>query len=447
MSAGDASIDAVLVDRRKRVCDGVWLVTIPLVVTVVALPWTFRALDISLTTVVGGAIVFAAVYLMLGRLTRSVSSARTQAVFTAVLQVFGILTLAVVWRFAGGLQNPMLLGAFVLPVLIGALPGFRWLPYLSAAASTVSVTLVALMDSPDLRWSAVQSGLPIASLVAIMDKHQIAGIQPFSAYLQPVEAEAVILIAFIGVMVASANAVDVIASALRDGEERLSAAANLSRQRSDAAFEVLQASPWPAVLIAESTGVIADASRAFSERFWVRPEEVVEGKLTDVLTFSYPDVIESLIRAADGEPKIAEHVIEGERRFSEVSARRVSVGGLQFVYVSLIDVTENLFEKLALDNMAIATIVLDDQERILSLSGRPTRDLIRFAPIGTRAEEAFKTSSPSFAWWRLGVQRSRDLRLELNSQTFHAACAVISATGQTEAFTLISLTPIEGSTS
>src|SRR5258708_23474282 len=88
--------------------------------------------------------------------SRTLSRGRWHDPVLTLLDVLGVILIGFIWQHVGALQNPAFLVVFALPV-IGAIFLSRWHPYLIATVSICVVGVVALVQSPELRWYA--SGL------------------------------------------------------------------------------------------------------------------------------------------------------------------------------------------------------------------------------------------------------------------------------------------------
>src|SRR5918912_2967191 len=105
-------------------------------------------------------------------------SAREVLRLSVALQVGGVLVLGVVWYLLGGVQAPMFLLAFVVPVVGAGLLGIRWLPYALAALAVIVGSSVATLTSPSLRWYLAQLGVPLARWLASLPLGTVRGLFP-----------------------------------------------------------------------------------------------------------------------------------------------------------------------------------------------------------------------------------------------------------------------------
>ncbi|MGH8309995.1 MAG: hypothetical protein ACRETX_09400, partial [Steroidobacteraceae bacterium] len=137
--------------ERKRLLDDTWLLTLFVIFLATALPWFLRIADLDFAPVAWSLFGYGAVYLALGFATDRMQIHGSLPIVLGTLQAAGVVFLGFIWHQAGGLQNPMFLLAFVLPVVGGSLIS-RWQPYLSALLGAAVVAIVAFIEAPELRW-------------------------------------------------------------------------------------------------------------------------------------------------------------------------------------------------------------------------------------------------------------------------------------------------------
>jgi hypothetical protein len=120
-----------------------------------------------------------------------------------------VIAISFIWAHVGGLQNPLFLVAFALPV-VGAIFLSRWQPYLMAALSALMVTLVACSEAPELRWYAPWLGAAGRWLDALFGGEGGASL-PFAAFSAPSQYYVVLLEVFAIMVFACAVAAEYLA--------------------------------------------------------------------------------------------------------------------------------------------------------------------------------------------------------------------------------------------
>ncbi len=142
-------------DPRVHLLDDSWLLTIFAVLFATAIPWLVSGLAIDFVGTARGAARARRASTSRSPRWRARRAQRTLAAVRALtaLHALGVLVVAFVWQHAGGLQNPLFLMVFALPV-IGSIFLSRWQPYLMALLAAVAVALIAAIQAPELRWYA-----------------------------------------------------------------------------------------------------------------------------------------------------------------------------------------------------------------------------------------------------------------------------------------------------
>src|SRR5690349_13645310 len=134
-------------DPRIHLLDDLWLLTVFAVLFATAVPWLVSGLAIDFIAAAAGVVVLGAIHVALTVLASGSAprSSRRPRVLTA-LHVLGILAIAYIWQHAGGLQNPLFLAVFILPI-VGSIFLSRWHPYFMVAIAAVAVTLLAAIEA------------------------------------------------------------------------------------------------------------------------------------------------------------------------------------------------------------------------------------------------------------------------------------------------------------
>lgn len=178
----EAPPDLLNLRETLRGLGAVWLFTFAATLVAVAVPWYLRALEVDLTPVAWSLFAGALVCAVAG----TVAERRRRRGLLAVAVVghsFGIVWLAFVWHLAGGLSNPVFAVVFALPVVGGGWLLAGWRRHATAALAVASPVTLAWMESSDLRWFALQSGLPVKWLADLLP--ELPPSQPFPGLEAP----------------------------------------------------------------------------------------------------------------------------------------------------------------------------------------------------------------------------------------------------------------------
>jgi hypothetical protein len=137
---------------------------------------------------------------------------------------------------------------FVLPV-IGACFISRWQPYFTARLAVLVVTLVALLEAPELRWHASGLGAWAASLF----EEATPSAAPFPGFYAPSGYYVTLLQSFVVVTLVAAAAADYLGTLF----ERQRTHADVARERAQSGRELwaslIEHLPVPALLIEVDT--------------------------------------------------------------------------------------------------------------------------------------------------------------------------------------------------
>ena len=105
-------------DPRVHLLDDTWLLTIFAVLFATAVPWLANGLAIDFIAAAVGLITLGAIHVALTVLAaRGAHGGPRRSRMLVALHALGIIAIAYVWQHVGGLQNPLFLAVFVLPVI------------------------------------------------------------------------------------------------------------------------------------------------------------------------------------------------------------------------------------------------------------------------------------------------------------------------------------------
>ena len=133
-------------DPRVHLLDDLWLLAIFAILFAAGLPWLVSSFDIQLGPALLALLGLAAIHVGFTLLTApapGINAGRKLALM--VLHAVGVVVIAVMWHYAGGIHNPAFLLVFALPV-VGAIFLSRWQPYAVALLAILAVAAVALIQ-------------------------------------------------------------------------------------------------------------------------------------------------------------------------------------------------------------------------------------------------------------------------------------------------------------
>jgi PAS domain-containing protein len=426
-------------DPRVHLLDDLWLVTIVAILFAAGLPWLLSSFDIRFGAALLGLLGLAAVHIGFTILTAPVPGIhpwRKRAL--AILHAVGVVAVALIWHYAGGIHNPAYLVVFVLPV-IGAIFLSRWQPYVIAILAMLAVTAVALSGSPELRWYA--SGLaPQAAWLTGLFGGASAASEPFPGFYAPPGYFVVLLEVFAILMAACAFAAEYLGNVF----DRLHADHVAARAEAERAQQLwanlIEELPLPAALVDTRTLQIVSQSAELAT--WVPDGAPSVGrKLTEAVNFSYPEIIEELANGIGGmAPNVALH--RGEELFlARVRAQPIPYKGRRLALILIEETTESYAVRAALDVAEQAIVIVDSRDRVLSFN-RPALALFSATRVGADAQTLLAQPDAPARWWEPGLTGRRKMQVRIVPRLFQVTSTAVPMPGEQERLCVIAFLPV-----
>ena len=108
-------------DPRVHLLDDVWLLTIVAILVATAVPWFVSGFEVQLGAASWGLLLLGGIHFAFTAMAAATSPhTRWRNRGLAALHLVGVAGLAYIWQHTGGVQNPVFLCVFALPV-IGAI--------------------------------------------------------------------------------------------------------------------------------------------------------------------------------------------------------------------------------------------------------------------------------------------------------------------------------------
>ena len=395
-------------------------------------------LSIDILPAAGALVVLGAIHLALAALagTAPASRAHRPALLTA-LHVLGVLALAYIWQHAGGLQNPLLLAVFALPI-VGSIFLSRWHPYFVAALAVVAVALIAAIEAPELRWYAPGVDTFAAWLGTALGRNARGGV-PFASFYAPSDYFLVMLEVFAIVMFGCAVAAEYLGTVF----ERLHgqvANALIEAERGEQLWSaVLEQLPLPAFLVDSDTCEISFTSGAALTRF-ARDGHIAGRDLLQVLSFSYPELVHELIRGSGGIARPCMVRLGDRLLATEVRVQHLAQKGRRLALVTVQDITEYCCVKAALDVAEHAALVLDSRGRVLAWN-KPATALFPAAQIDAEISQLLPQSPAEGRWWDPGLSGRRKAHVTVMQRVYQLTCSAVALPGEDERLYVIAFVP------
>jgi hypothetical protein len=290
--------------------------TVLLVFVAVALPWLLRMIEVDLAPLAWTMTAFAAAH---AALVIAADHVRSRAVMLRLLYavpMVGVLSMAILWHFGGGIGHPALALPMVLPVLAaGALPRVRF-AYDVAIYSIIEVVITVMISSPDFGWYATQLGVPGAAIGRVAGE-QLAVHDPFPGATTTPAAAFLFVATFAAVQLAAALVSTRVVAFVRRREEL---AERLAAAHPDT-LPALAAERMPtaSVLVIAATGQIVQASKHFVQRMLLHNEPVVGRELFAVIQFADAGAVRRLL-AGGGVLAECRYAVGPEERMANMLA-------------------------------------------------------------------------------------------------------------------------------
>ncbi len=428
-------------DPRVHLLDDLWLLTIFAILFAAGLPWLVSSFDMQIGAALLGLLALTAIHIaftVLGAPVRGVNRARKRAL--AVLHAVGVIVIALIWRYAGGMQNPAFLAVFVVPV-IGAIFLSRWQPYAIAVIAIAAVSAVALSEAPELRWYVSGLGSAGSWLARLFGGRVTEADTPFPGFYAPTGYFLVLLEVFAILMLASAFAAEYLGTVF----DRLHAHLAVARVEAERAQELwaslVEELPLPAVLVDAQTLEVVSESTALAAASFTDGNSLVGRKLSEAIPFSYPEIVEELVTGVGGS---AQHVVlhrAGELYMAHFRVQHIAYKGRRLALVLMEETTEPFAVRAALDVAEQATVVIDSQERVLAFN-RPALALFSGTRVGADAATLLSQPEAPARWWEPGLTGRRKMHVRILPRVFQVTSTAIALPGEQEQLYVIAFLPV-----
>lgn len=427
-------------NSRLQLLNDIWMLTIVAVLVGIGVPWLASDFQIDVVPAGWGLLALGALHIALTILGSPLRREAWRLKVVAVFEITGVVLLGYVWDHVGALQNPLFLMTFVLPI-VGAVFLSRWHPYLLAAVSIATVAFVSLAEAPELRWFA--SGLMggDAWLVWIFGRTSAAADTSFAAFSAPLNYLLVLLEVFSIGLIACAVAAEYVGIIFGRLNEQTAIARDEARRGEDLWSNLIVTLPLPALLIDPASLSIVVASAAAVA--YLRPDKgILEGRrLFDVLSLSYPDVIQELIGGVDGEAPSTVLRIADELRLARARVLHVMHKERRLALLTIEDGTEIFAVTAALDSSEYAAVVVDHKGRVLMFN-KLVVGLLAGARVGMDAATLLPQPESGLRWWEPGITGRRKMHIQIDSRVYQLTAAAVRLPGEDASLSAVAFLPV-----
>jgi PAS domain-containing protein len=428
-------------DPRVHLLDDLWLLTIFAILFAAGVPWLVSSFEIQIGAALLGLLALTAIHVaftVLAAPVKALHPGRRRAL--SLLHAVGVLIVGLVWHYAGGLQNPAFLLVFVLPV-IGAIFLSRWQPYLIAALAILVTAAVAASEAPELRWYV--SGLDPAGawLSGLFGTPAAEAATPFPGFYAPTGYFLVLLEVFAILVVACAFAAEYLGTVFDRLQMHVSVARGDAERAQELWASLIEELPLPAVLVdASSLEVIAE-SAALATVACTEGAPATGRKLGETIRFSYPDIVEELVRGAGG---AAQHIVlrfAGELRVAGVRVQHLAYRGRRLALILIEETTQSFAMRAALDSAEQAILVIDAADRVLAFN-KPALALFSGTRVGADASSLLSQPQAPPRWWEPGLTGRRKMHLRILPRIFQVTTTASALPGEEERIVVVAFLPV-----
>jgi hypothetical protein len=428
-------------DPRIHLLDDTWLLTIFAILFATAVPWLVSGLAIDFFAAAGGLLTLGILHVAFTALAaRSPANRSRRARSLAGLHALGVIAIAFIWQHAGGLQNPLFLTVFALPV-IGSIFLSRWQPYFMAALAAVVVTLIASSQAPELRWYAPGLNTVAGWVESLTGKQGSGAGLPFVGFYAPSEYFVVLLEVFVTMMLACAVAAEYLGTIFERLHAQVSAA-RLEAERGQQLWSaLLEQLPLPAFLVDADTSEVIRASAVARMKLETADDGIVGRNFFAAIRFSYPEIVQELLSGTGGVARLCMIRLNDRLLASEVRVQHVAQKGRRFALVIVSDMTETFCVKAALDVAEHAALVVDSRGRVLGLN-KPARVLFNGAKIDSDVSRLLPQSDPETRWWDPGLGGRRKMHATIMQHVYQITSSAVLLPGEDERFYVVAFLPV-----
>jgi hypothetical protein len=429
-------------DPRVHLLDDVWLLTIVAVLVATAVPWFFNEFEIQLGGASLALLLLGAIHVAFTSIARPTHAhTRWRRRGLAALHLVGVVALGFVWLYAGGVQNPLFLCIFVLPV-IGAIFVTDWQPYVTATVAVIVVTAVGLDQVPELRWYAGELGGAGNWLAGLFGDQPSVARVPFSGFYAPARYFVVLLEVFAIVLFACAVVAEYLGTIL----ERLYALVSLARAEAEGGQELwtglIEQLPVPAFLVDVDTLQVVCVSQLATRSLSDDAAPISGRNLFDAVRFSYPETVQELIRGADGLTKNAVIRVGEEFVVTEVLVRHVAQLGHRMALVLVEDTTEAFCIRSALDTAEHAALVINARGIVCAFN-KPASWLFAGMASGIEAAGLLpQGAGGNLQWWDPGVAGRRKMHIEIAPWVYQVTSSAVALPAEEERLYIVAFLPV-----
>ena len=420
--------------------EDLWLLTIVAILVATGVPWIASGFEVDVGAASWGLLGLGGVYVAFAALASSGEPGPWHGRLLTLLDVVGVVLIGFIWQHVGGLQNPMFLTIFALPI-IGGIFLSRWHPYLTAAVSVTTVVILALAQAPELRWHTTGLLGGAEWFTRLFGTQSAATQASFSGFTAPSSYLIVLLEVYAVGLFACAVAAEYLGTIL----ERLNAsgvAARSEAQRSQELWlSLIERLPLPALLIDPDSMQIVASSDSAAEYVLPGGSPLPGRKLFEALQFSYPDLVQEGILGAGGRVTMTVIRVAEQLRLTKVRALQVAHKGRRMALLTIEDATEIFCLRAALDASDYAALVVDSRGRVLTFN-KLAVGLLGAVEVGMDAAKLLSQTAGGKQLWDPGLTGRRRAHIEIGPRIYQVTSSATAVEGEREGIYTVTFLPV-----
>lgn len=432
----------LILRERKRILDAVCVMSLGVVFLTVGIPWFLGIINLNIVPVAWVIFGYALAYLVLATLTDRLEERAQMLLSMQVLQSLGVVALALLWHLAGGMANPMFLMVFTLPVIASGVMMLGWQSYFLALISVIAVSIVAIVESPELKWYlTVHSGrgwdwlenssIPFTS-----------SIEPFPDLETGLGFQLMILGVFSLFQFTSAALSGSLNNLLLRIHGRLQSSTRALEEIQGIFQSVLHAAPEPGLIIFADSKQVVYANESFIKGMLLKPEAILGKGLFEVMNFSQPERVAEVIEKGAGHVSFCTYYVEKEVRIANILVYRTEHVGTAYIYVGIQDLTDLYYLDATFNAMEDPLMVIGADNRLL-YANKISESIVGKIFFGMDMTELLRLPGMTKDWWQEKLMPTEKWKIESSNKPYEVTKKEVALPGASRSCVVLTFHDVE----
>jgi len=400
--------------------------------------WSIGILKVDLSTVLWTTFGVAAGHQILSRLLDHVDSHSGLVFLHTATNVVTITGLAFIWSQLGALASPGFAMFFALPVLALGLVARLGAQFAGTLYAILVAWIAALRESIDLRLQLDQLGFPpFWNALPGLTSHEFVGYGVTAGGSAQLQFMVVFSFAMLGVVATSAVVITLVGRLF----ERLRFVSDSSHRAESMARSFLTQTDGLEMIIDRASFQVIAVSPRLAEELEEPPEVIIGCHFSTILPFPHDHPAIRLIKSGLS-AELPHQVFPAASGYKLVNFR-VHPGvsdGYEFQRITMEDLQEKDYARIAVDGLGDLTGVLDGGGRILYIS-EAVKTLL---PVSRSQWRADSLPLPA-GWWQIGArkQHTRNVTIGRNEYALRLSHKTFFADGNDMELTVFRFRPLQ----